>query len=178
MITKTDLKKEAKGFTLIELLIVVALVGVVISVSTDIIISVLSTYSKSQIQNEIEQNANFVTQKMEKELRTALNVVDISPDTEEIYIRDSLNREISYVVRDGVITRTLDGESKIITNNDTLNGVHVDCNGSCFSLSNPSTETPTVVRISLKFSQNLTQDKKPFVADMVIDTSVVVRSSY
>ena len=69
------------GFTLIELLLVVGLLALSVGITSDILISLVRSYSKSQVINEIEQNANFVSQKLEKELRNAANIDAIDTDT-------------------------------------------------------------------------------------------------
>ena len=51
---------KQKGFTLVELLIVVSIIIIVVGVTGDIILSLVRSYSKTQITNEIEQNAKNV----------------------------------------------------------------------------------------------------------------------
>src|SRR3990167_7157761 len=62
------------GFTLVELLIVVALVIISAGVTSDIILTLIRSYNKTRISNEIEQNGNFVILRLERELRDASNV--------------------------------------------------------------------------------------------------------
>ena len=54
-----------KGYTLIELMLVIALLALTAGVTGDIIISLVRSYSKTQVANEIEQNAGFVSLKLE-----------------------------------------------------------------------------------------------------------------
>ena len=76
---KRDLSAEGglpaqAGFTLVELLIVVALVIISAGVTSDIILTLIRSYNKTRISNEIEQNGNFVILRLERELRDASNV--------------------------------------------------------------------------------------------------------
>ena len=66
--------RVTKGFTLIELLLVVGLLALTVGITSDILLSIVRTYNKTQVTNEIEQQANFVSLKLEKEIRNAQTV--------------------------------------------------------------------------------------------------------
>ena len=68
-------KNNQKGFTLIEMLLVVLLLALTVGLTIDMLLSLIRSNTKTQVINEIEQQANFVTLKLEKELRDALDAI-------------------------------------------------------------------------------------------------------
>jgi prepilin-type N-terminal cleavage/methylation domain-containing protein len=167
-----------KGFTLIELLIVIALIGVAAGVSSDIILSLVKTYTKTQIANEVEQNANFAVLKMEKELKRA-NIISAPA------VGAGGATTITFVKSDGTSdTFNLSGGvlqqgTNAITNNDPIGGVTVSCgatgvgncaNPACFSV---LSSNPYTVGINLKFARTSTTETAANIC-----TTLVLRGSY
>ena len=69
----TGIKNKA-GFTLVEMVLVVGLLAISFGVTSDILISLVRSQTKSRVMNGIEQQANFVSLSIEKELRNAVSV--------------------------------------------------------------------------------------------------------
>jgi len=65
------MKNTGAGFTLIELLLVISLLALSVGVTSDILVSLVRTNAKTTVLNDIEQTANFISTKLEKELRNA-----------------------------------------------------------------------------------------------------------
>ncbi len=181
---------KQKGFTLIELLLVIALMSIAVGVTGDILVSLIRSYNKSNVLNEIEQNANFVSQKLGKELRNATQVVSLDPvgasppnlgdAFNEIEMLDRNGTAITYKVTvGGVITRKVGaGADENLTINSPPNGVKASCIGgatNCFTLIGTS---PQVVKISIRIEQSGSPTSKVFQGNIDIEDTIVIRDTY
>ena len=180
---------KQKGFTLIELLLVIALMSIAVGVTGDILVSLIRSYNKSNVLNEIEQNANFVSQKLGKELRNATQIVRLNPaGAMPPNIGDKFN-EIEFMDRDGTsivykvtaggnITRSVGaGADENLTINSPPNGVKASCPGgtNCFTLIGLS---PQVIKISIIIEQSGSPTSKVFQGSIDIEDTIVVRDTY
>jgi len=183
-------KLPQKGFTLIELLVVVSLVIIVVGVTGDIVVSLVRSYNKTQITNEVEQNATFVITKMEKELRNAYVVDEIESDT--ITFRREIStggiETVTYSIEDAsgfpdsaadtfYIGRSIDGGAVVpITNYTFPSGVTVDPDSTTFE--DISAEIgPKVIKINLSVRQ-VGDQLVQFTQATSLESTVIVRGSY
>ena len=171
------------GFTLVELLIVVGLVLIIGTVGTSIITSVLRSYNKAQITNEIEQNGNYVLSLMENQIRNARSVSASDCDassghcsTLEVTPQEGLVFTFS-LADDGSVGEVRKG-AEVLTNDDPTNGVDVDTNrGESYFLVEGS--APQKVTIVLRLTQPpATPDRIDYQAAATLRTTVVVRGGY
>jgi prepilin-type N-terminal cleavage/methylation domain-containing protein len=181
------MKKKSSGFTLIELLLVISLMSIAVGVTSDILVSLVRTYNKSQVINEIEQNANFVSQKLTKELRNAAQVTYLNPSGttppatgdayNEITFVDRQGNTINYKVNNGIIYRNVGSGDEALTTNVAPSGVNATCISgvSCFVMVESN---PQVVRISISLSQAGTPGNAIFEDDITIEDTVVIRDTY
>lgn len=174
--------KNQKGFTLIEMIIVVVLLAITVGMTSDILISLVRSNTKTQVLNEIEQQANFVSLKIEKELRDALSVDDLNTSAINLTFTRRDNVDITYTCNDcdsggtaGTITRVVGGSSDPLTYNGSPGGVDVVCTGACFSLISSS---PQVVKINMEFRQAQSGTGISYTGSAKIDSSIVIRSTY
>lgn len=165
------------GFTLIELVLVVSLLLLVVGVSSDIIISLVRSYSKTQVINEIEQTANFVVSKLEKELRVANSIAIPNSSTLSFYDPSGQYVQYNFYSASKYLTRYAPPGNYIkLTDTSTSGGgVEVTCPSGCFTLVSTS---PQVVRITMTFSQAGSAASKFFTNSVNIDTTVVARGTY
>lgn len=184
---KNKIFKDNSGFTLIELLLVVGLLALSVGVAGDIIVTLIRSYNKTQITNEIEQNGNFVMNKLENELRSSQTVTDPTTlnlgQTSLTFERDvaGTTATITYELQNGKLYRTYDdgtsSTTAILTNDDSVKGVTVTCPAnSCFTLIK---RDPDVVLVNFNL-QNVgsTGVAKPFTGSMDISSTIVLRGSY
>lgn len=166
-----------KGFTLIELVVVISIISVTMGLATDMILSLTRAYVKTQINNELEQNSNFVFQKLEKELRTSTGTITVNGTKTQIDFTDVLGQPVVYKVENGIVMRKsgVAGTFEYLTNDDPINGVYVACS-QCFYLQ-PSA-TVNIVKLNMTFSQSLSETKKPFIGSVTLDNTIVVRGNY
>lgn len=146
-------KINNKAFTLIELLVVISLIGVAVGVTSDILLSVTKSYNRTQINNELEQQANFITTRLNKDLRNSQEAVS-SDDGKSLTltIRDQ-STTVSYTLDSsaGVLKSslmegtTMKYPSSPLTSGAGKEGVKISCDGTCFSV---STSTPRIVTYS------------------------------
>jgi prepilin-type N-terminal cleavage/methylation domain-containing protein len=173
---------EPKGFTLIELLLTIALLAISVGVTTDIILSITKSYNKTEMANELEQNANFVLLKMEKELRNAKSITTPStlnlPSRRLTFIgRDDITVVYTYDPLNGDLTRKVGaGTAEPIVNNNTTVGILVSCpTGACFTLRNDS---PQVIQLGLRFAQRYSGGSTAFTGTVDLNNTIVLRGTY
>lgn len=172
--------KKQQGFTLIEMIIVVVLLAVTVGMTSDILMTLIRSNTKTQVLNEIEQQANFVSLKIEKELRDAISVKSDFPNTLSFTTRDGT--QVTYTCDDnaeggtvGNITRSVDGGDPYpVTSGNSPGGVDVVCS-TCFSIVSTN---PEVVKINMEFKQAQQGAGLSYSGSAVIDSSIVIRSSY
>lgn len=91
--------KDIKGFTLIEILVVIALLGVLGLILTNILTQVLRGQNKINTINLVKQNGQVILDKLSSEIRSAENIICIGKGTTS----DPDNRIVLY--RKGNYTR-------------------------------------------------------------------------
>lgn len=175
-----------KGFTLIELLIVVALVIISAGVTSDIILTLIKSYNKTRISNEIEQNGNFLILRLERELRDAINIDTSQSSPSKLVFtiinstgtQDTVIYEVKNVSSVGSIVRstTSSPTEVLLTNNSYPEGIAVEVGGS----SNPNFkligENPAVVKINFKMYQ--VGSGTQFTGQTTIKDTIVIRGTY
>lgn len=187
---KTGLNKieNENGFTLVELLLVVALTAISVGVTGDVMMSLLRSYSKSTSINEIEQNSNFISLKLEKELRNATsvsvtgsgNVLTIQLSTGTVCYTYLANADpnLSNLYRSTGSCSTASGFEMVATPSlgSTVSGVTISCgtSGACFAVSGV---TPQIVTLDLVFKE-ANQSAVYFKGEVDIKDTVVTRNSY
>ena len=178
-----------KGFTLLELLVVTAILAVLIGISTTVFISILRSQNKTNVINEVRQNATLAIDLFERDVRSAS---DIIPDggsflTNKITLVEVENGTavdwecVNAVVGidNGYIQRTVDGSGvdQVITNTDTKTGVSVDCGGDGATKAFVVSDSATPI-VTMRFDA-LQGEKAPGRADyrvkLPFETTVGVR---
>ncbi len=178
---------EKNGFTLIELIIVVSILAIAVGVTSDVLINLVRSYNKSQVSHEVEQNANFVGQKLVKELRNAtvitdLDLGDLTPLQQgdhynEVTFLDSAGNEIIYSVLGGIIFRNSGSGDEELTENNPPYGIDAACPNTddCFTLLSAN---PQVLRISIIMTQAGTPGNRSFEGEINIEDTIVIRNTY
>ena len=173
-----DMKKNQGGFTLVEMLLVVLLLALTMGLTSDMLISLLRSNTKTQVMNEIEQQANFVSLKIEKELRDSVDVKipggGPSGDSIELTLRSGST--VTYRLQGGVLQRSTTAGSFVpITSNSSPGGVVVSGNGSPFTITGSN---PKVVKLNMTFSQAQSGAGARYKGSIKLEPSIVIRSSY
>jgi prepilin-type N-terminal cleavage/methylation domain-containing protein len=180
--------QKQKGFTLIELLLVVAILSVSVGVTTDVVLNITRSYNKTQVTNEIEQNANFVLLKLEKELRNARSVqapVDGTPGN-VLQFTNTEGQTVCYKVEDSRVQRRVGTHTNCsgtagyfdLTTNALPLGVTVTSGDSETHAFTLISSNPYVIKLNLKFQQVGSAGGKSFEGDVQLDDTIVVRGSY
>ena len=172
-----DMKKNQGGFTLVEMLLVVLLLALTMGLTSDMLISLLRSNTKTQVINEIEQQANFVSLKIEKELRDSVDVKipggGSSGDSIELTLRSG--SKVTYRLQENVLQRSITGTFFPITSNSSPGGVVVSGNGSPFTITGSN---PKVVKLNMTFSQAQSGAGASYKGSIKLEPSIVIRSSY
>jgi prepilin-type N-terminal cleavage/methylation domain-containing protein len=168
-----------RGFTLIELLLVIALIGIAVGVTTDILLSLVRSYSKTEIINNIEQNANFVSQKLEAELREAISASLIDSSTLEIVHED---KTVRYRKTNTTIERATNSSGNgtftysPLTQDIDPGGTAVSCGSSgCFTVTGTS---PIIVSFSFVFEEPSSISSGSFSGSVDTKSTIVIRNTY
>lgn len=169
-------KSNQKGFTLIELIIVVGLIALTIGVTGDIILTLVRSYTRTQIETEVEQNANFIFQKIEKELRGAerIDSVTLGGTQLDFTYKDTsdIDVPVTYLVTNGEVRRTEAGNTDILSVNSGVDQITVSCGtGTCFTLIQ---NDPDIIQMHFEFAPTNTTISHP----LIIENTVIVRKTY
>ena len=171
-----------EGFTLIELMLVVTLLAVSIGVTNDILMSLVRGNNKTQVMNEIEQQSNFVSSKIERELRGARSVStpESGQSGENLVFesKDGVIIEYNLDSASGILRRRVgtSGPFTPITSNNNPGGVVVaGPTGAPFSVSGYN---PQIVNINLMFSQAQPGVSSSYTGETTIQSTIVVRNTY
>ena len=156
MKVRATLEKENKGFTLVELLVVIALLGISIGVTNDILVSLVRSYNKTQIKNEVEQQANFVGLKLERELRSATGTTSTGY-TNTLTISKEGSVSVTYKLNGNKLqVENPTGSTAVaLTSSLGAGGVSVSCMlnmltcSTCFSVVGT---TPQTVKMHIRFA--------------------------
>lgn len=70
---------SSRGFTLIEMLVVIAIIAIIGTMSTQIILSIIKSNNKTNIQNEVRQNGSYVIDSLERDIRSAISITNPVP---------------------------------------------------------------------------------------------------
>jgi prepilin-type N-terminal cleavage/methylation domain-containing protein len=167
------------GFTLVELLVVIGLVLIIGTVGTNVITSILRSYNKAHIINEVEQNGNYVLSLMENQIRNAQSVSPTGT-TSSLTVTTQEGATITYTITSaggiGVVQKTSGGVTEVLSNNNLTTGVNIDTTNSHFVV---STATPSSVQIVLRLTQAPNAPGRvDYQAETTLRTTVVVRGGY
>jgi prepilin-type N-terminal cleavage/methylation domain-containing protein len=183
-----------KGFTLVELLIVIGLVLILGTFGTSVIVSILRSYNKAHIINEIEQNGNYVLSVMETQIRNARSVAEsesscnigrtkcliltVTPQTGtafnfEIERRSVVSGGTTYYY--GVVEKG--GEA--ISDDDDTTGVDVMTDATADTSPSYFNVDGNTVKIFFRIRQApLAPGRVDYQAETTLQTTVVVRGGY
>lgn len=167
-----------KGFTLIELLIVVVLTGLAVGITGDILISVTKSYNRTQVTNEVEQQANFVSSKITKELKDAYTIDTASTNSTQIVLKTKTGTDsVKYYLNttEGKLYRQVGTTTAVpITSSVTkIEGVRVQCGADgCFKVLSTA---PYIVKYSFIFDKG---SSATLNSTFTISDTVVLRGAY
>ncbi|MBI3379591.1 type II secretion system protein, partial [Candidatus Gottesmanbacteria bacterium] len=111
------MQKSLRGFTLVELLVIVALVGMIGVITSQVFIIGFRSAGKGEIVKEVKQNGDYAMSVMETMVR---NAADISPDQ----VCNANSTSLSIINPDGYTTT-------------------FDCDPATFNISSASATYPT-----------------------------------
>lgn len=196
------LHKGQLGFTLLELLIAISLLAITAGLTGDILLTLVRTYNKTRITNEIEQNGNLALSKIEKELRTATNLIEPDPEClggpacncsnvlefERMSLQDPNDESddtlvtIRYeITSSGSLERT----ENINTTSRTTSSILLDPNNSHVMLDTSQSEfcaveitSPKVIEINFTLLQDSSQGGVSFAGTVDLNQVIVLRGTY
>jgi len=171
-------KNNQKGFTLIEMLLVVLLLALTVGLTSDMLLSLIRSNTKTQVINEIEQQANFVTLKLEKELRDALDASIVEAGN-SLMITLRSGSQVTYRLNGGVLQRRVGGVGSFVnlTSNSSPGGVRVSCStpSPCFNVIGAN---PKAVVTRLIFNQAQVGAGPTYKGDVKIESTITIRGDY
>ncbi len=163
-------KTSDVGFTLIELLISVSLLAIAMGIASDLIITLVRTYTKTQAFNDIEQTVNFVFLKLQNDLKSS-NSATITPGGDLVLSRNG--QTIIYSLSDDDPPQLLRNDTPLLNTSSGIGDVHVRCIDNCFELLSTN---PTTVKVSMEFYQG--SGLGLFDHSVSLEDAFVVRGTY
>ncbi|HDQ88751.1 MAG TPA: prepilin-type N-terminal cleavage/methylation domain-containing protein [candidate division WWE3 bacterium] len=175
-VTKKNLEKRySKGFTLIELLLSISLLAISVGISSDIIVTLVRTYTKAQVFNDTEQVAGFIFQKLQNDVKGSVEATSLNGNTLNLTKKDGTT--ITYVLSTGLnpqLTRdTGSGAIALIDSASSVGGISITCDSLCFEVINSN---PAIVKINFIFSQS--SGAGLFNTTLQMEDAFVVRGTY
>lgn len=197
-------KVSQAGFTLLELLIAISLLAITAGLTGDIILTLVRSYNKIRITNEIEQTGNVALSKLEKELRVATKLITPDPlcatppscfcgDT-LVFQRTALNNplddndnetiEVTYVIDSstGSLQRT---EEPVYGAGSATTAYLIDATSSSVQLDPTQSEfctvditDPNVVSIDFTLLQTDASGGSAFTGTVLLNQVLVLRGTY
>src|SRR5687767_8998196 len=74
-----QIKRNTEGFSLFEILIVIVIFAVIVFVANQTFISSLRSGTKSDLQQRVKSNSNYIFSVMERSLHSARTITSCSP---------------------------------------------------------------------------------------------------
>ncbi|MBD3366427.1 prepilin-type N-terminal cleavage/methylation domain-containing protein [candidate division WWE3 bacterium] len=173
--------KNTKGFTLVELLVSVALLSVVIGLSTDIIITLVRTNTRTQAANEVEQITNFIFLKLQNDIKNSVSA-QATGNNRTLRLTKRNGYRITYQVDNTTAPTSFTwqdqtGSPVSLLDVDAERGVAVECAGSCFQVTSAA-GVPDRVDVNLHIFQVNAPVGSIFAAEDYISDTFTVRGSY
>ncbi len=166
-----------KGFTLIEMLLVVLLLALTVGLTSDMLLSLIRSNTKTQVINEIEQQANFVTLKLEKELRDSMDASTGAENSLVITLRS--NSQVTYQLNESNVLQRQVGAGGFVnlTSSSSPGGVKVTCADAspCFDV---TATNPKTVVTRLLFEQAQVDAGPTYRGDVKIESTITIRGDY
>ena len=174
-----------RGFTLVELLVSIGLVLIIGTIGTSVIASILRSYNKAHIINEIEQNGSYVLSLMESQIRNASSaslssphILDVIPQEGDAYqfVIEQVTKVVGVDTFDvGVVKK----DTEVLTNDDSTNGVDVVIDSGTPENASYFAVDGNKVAIVLKIRQAPNAPGRiDYQAETTLQTTVVVRGGY
>ena len=170
--------KKVLGFTLIELLLSVTLLAVSIGISSDIIITLVRTFARTQISNDVEQTVNFVFLKMQNDLKNSVGVKRTAVGTTEtLVLTPKSGSSITYTFTASTPNAVFQRNgADLIDTTPVTGGVNINCTtGNCFEIVN---NKPVTIKINMSFSSANAPTGSIFNTTVSIQDTFVVRGAY
>jgi len=109
-----------KGFTIVEMLLYIGLFSTVVLVTTQILISITDMYLESAATSSLEQNANFLSQKMQYDILRSTRIVEPAspavPGSRLVLQIDGTDH--IYEIQNQVLLLTANDETNQVSTND------------------------------------------------------------
>ena len=156
------------GFTLFELIIYLAIVSVILVVISYLLIDILQGQTKSLAILEVQQNLRFALSKIEKDIRSAKNIISVSGN---VLTLDDISGNQIVLTIDPItkkISRKFGGNSPVDL---TTNQVEITGGFSDWSFGERSKNIGIYLNISYKNPDNLLQ----YQANQTIQEAIELR---
>ncbi len=165
-------KINLKGFTLIEVLVTVAVVGIMMTLSSVIFINTIRNSKKSEITAEARENAALVIDRIQRDGREASSLT-IDP-TGTILNIDSDSGTIQWkCVTPGSGNRSITRTGTPVTNKNTVTGVSWS---SCSFSPTGTTTNLAKIDVTLTEGSAVSTGPQEYGVNLQFSTSIATRS--
>lgn len=169
---RTSVFYSRSGFTFIELLLYVALFGTMLSALVPFTWAGIQTGVKSMVQQEVNQNTRYISERIGYEIRNASGITSVSTNSATLstFIPATNPTVITFSGGNLTITQGASPAAQLNSNNTTL---------SNFSFTNFSSGDSKTKHIQYKFtvSANFNSSAQTYQDSTSIEESAEVRSN-
>lgn len=169
--SKFQISNSHKGFTFIELILYVAIVTIILSALVPFAWSAVETGVKSAVQQEVNANARYITERIKYEIRNASGITSVNPNSISL---TNFSPDTATVIdlSSGNVRINKNGGGTV-----NLNSFNTVINSLTFTNYTSSDNKTKHIQFVINVSASFTAARQEYQDSVVVESSSEVRSN-